>query len=155
MGRSRMVSCGVACSMSGSMASGEKFALRQIDPQGHMSGGRIGAGIHAAHDAGDQTGNVETEGEQSGAQQGVVLETIAAPAVDDDLLLQRRRVQLRRAAKQHVEIFERDGGCLGEDDAAQGFEGRRPRAFIPDALQPGCKIEVAIWHGTNSPAKDI
>jgi len=78
--------------------------------------------------------HVEAEFLEHRGKQQVVLETIAATSIDDDLLLQRRRFEIDASAEQNVDVFKWDmAGVRLVQRVERGNRGVQAR----DVFNPG------------------
>src|SRR5262249_24107810 len=97
-----------------------------------------------------ESGDLEAERIERRPEQDVVLEAVAAAAVAQELLLQRRQVEPDRTAQERVEILERDRERMPEVEAAQRLQRRRARSAVADTPEVGVEIERVAHRGVSS-----
>ena len=75
-------------------------------------------------DAGGQTCRLKAHRSQYMPEQDVLFVAVAAPAAMDQLLLQRRGIQIHGPSKQWIQIFKGDRLGMPEVERFQGIERR-------------------------------
>jgi len=78
---------------------------------------------------------------ERGGEQRVVLETVAAASVADELVLQAREVETDRPPQQDVDVLERDRRRVRQMERVQDLEGRLDGPVVPDPVEVGVQIE--------------
>jgi hypothetical protein len=99
--------------------------------------------------AGDELGHAKTEGAEHVAEEGVLLEAVAAAAGVDEFLCDGGGLQADGAAEENIEVFVGDGARVLPVDPRQGGERGVARAGVGD---PG-EVGVEIGRGRRHPAK--
>src|SRR4030095_4297106 len=88
-----------------------------------------------------QARDAEPDNLERGGEQGVVLETVAAATVSDELALQAREIETDRSPQQDVEVLERDRRRVGELERVQDLERRLDRSLVPDPFE--VRVQIA------------
>src|SRR6185436_15404890 len=91
--------------------------------------------------AGRKVRDIEAQCTQGIAEQQVLLEAPAAPAVTYQLALDRLRIEAHAPAKEGVEVLEGDGQCMPQHQRAQHLESGLARAGVADAPQVAFQIQ--------------
>src|SRR6185312_1521268 len=105
---------------------------------------RRGAARREQYDTRRVRGEREAELAERGAEQGRLLEAVAAAALVHELRLQALDVEPDRTAEQHVYVLERDVAHVRVEDAGERVVGRARAPAPLDALEIGIEIEAHV-----------